>query len=116
MSESKSKSKVTREQLEQAAKLRDEGATWNEIREATGTKLGSGAFQRHWAREGIDALPSHAEEFKTARAERHGRADRPNADTDKPSQPSAQAPASEGASVKASRSRTAKEPAAERAR
>ena len=54
------KSSVTREQLEAAAKLRDHGATWNEIREATGIKLGSTAWFRYWEREGIDAPPAHS--------------------------------------------------------
>lgn len=51
---------------------------WNEIREATGTKLGSGAFQKHWEREGIDHLPSHADSFKRAKGEREGRARKPD--------------------------------------
>ena len=86
---------VTRDQLEAAAKLRAEGATWNEIRQATGTKLGSTAWFRYWEREGIDAPPAHSDEFKAARAERAGRADRP--------QPEGQAKPAEGASAKPSR-------------
>ena len=97
---------MTREQLEAAAKLRDHGATWNEIREATGIKLGSTAWFRYWEREGIDAPPAHSDEFKAARAERAGRADRP--------QPEPQAKPAEPASAKPSSSRAAKKPAAKR--
>lgn len=49
--------KVTREQLEQAAQLRGEGATWNAIRQATGAKLGSSGWFRAWEREGIEHAP-----------------------------------------------------------
>lgn len=53
-----SKSSVTPEQLEQAAKLRGEGATWNAIREATGARLGSSGWFRAWEREGIEHIPA----------------------------------------------------------
>jgi hypothetical protein len=49
---------VTKEQLTKAAKLRDEGATWNAIREATGTKLGSSQFFRAWEKENIAHRPA----------------------------------------------------------
>jgi hypothetical protein len=100
------RSSVTREQLEQAAALRAEGATWNQIREATGTKLGSGTFQAKWEREGIAALPSHSEEFKAARAARNR--------AEQPAQAEPQASAPEPASKPAARSRAAKKPAAKR--
>jgi hypothetical protein len=49
---------VTKEQLTKAAKLRDEGATWNAIREATGTKLGSSGWFRAWEKENIPHRPA----------------------------------------------------------
>jgi hypothetical protein len=51
--------KVTREQLVKAAKLRDEGATWNTIREATGTNLDSSQWFRHWEQEKITHRAAH---------------------------------------------------------
>jgi hypothetical protein len=57
MSSSKSTT-VTREQLEQAAQMRSQGATWNAIREATGSKLGSSGWFKHWQREGIEHAPA----------------------------------------------------------
>ena len=48
----------SRETLVKAATLRAEGATWNAIREATGTKLGSSSWFRAWEREGIDHIPA----------------------------------------------------------
>lgn len=52
------KSAVTKAQLTKAAKLRDEGATWNAIREATGTKLGSSAWFKAWETNGIAHRPA----------------------------------------------------------
>jgi hypothetical protein len=52
------KSTVTKAQLIKAAKLRGEGATWNTIRTATGTKLSSSAWFRAWEREGIEHVPA----------------------------------------------------------
>ena len=46
---------ITRAQLERAARLRAEGASWNEIRHETGTQLGVKQFMRAWEREGIRA-------------------------------------------------------------
>src|SRR3954471_10933881 len=53
-----SRSSVTREQLVQAAKLRAEGATWDQIREATGAKLGSSGWFRAWERENVEHTPA----------------------------------------------------------
>lgn len=52
------RSKVTRKQLEHAARLRAKGTTWSAIREATKTKLGSSQFFRGWEREGIEHVPA----------------------------------------------------------
>jgi hypothetical protein len=52
----KPKSSLSRDTLIKAAKLRSEGATWNAIREATGTKLGSTAFFKAWERENIEHI------------------------------------------------------------
>ena len=57
---------ITREQLEQAARLRGEGATWNAIREATGTKLGSSQFFRHWEQEKIPHRPAREQKVEAA--------------------------------------------------
>ena len=52
------KTKLTKKQLEQAAKLRSEGATWNAIRAKFGVKLGSSGWFRAWEREGIEHIPA----------------------------------------------------------
>ncbi|HTX31733.1 MAG TPA: hypothetical protein VMD09_10115 [Solirubrobacteraceae bacterium] len=52
--------------MEQAAKLRADGGTWNQIREATGTKLGSTQFFRAWEREGIAHAPAGSKPKPTA--------------------------------------------------
>lgn len=52
------KVELTRKQLEQAAKLRGEGATWNAIRETFGVKLGSSVWFRRWEAEGIEHVPA----------------------------------------------------------
>lgn len=57
---------VSRGQLEQAARLRAEGATWNQIRAKTGAQLGSNQFMRAWEREGI--RPSHRARHQRAGA------------------------------------------------
>lgn len=62
------KATVTKAQLTKAAKLRDEGATWNAIREATKTKLGSSAWFRAWEREGIAHRPAGEKKPKTPAA------------------------------------------------
>lgn len=59
-------STITKQQLESAAKLRAGGATWNAIREATKTKLGSSQFFRAWEREGIDHAPAGSKPDATA--------------------------------------------------
>jgi hypothetical protein len=48
----------SRETLIQAAKLRAEGATWDAIRTATGCRLGSSGWFKHWEREGIEHIPA----------------------------------------------------------
>ena len=50
------KPSVTKAQLTKAAKMRAEGATWNAIREATGSRLGSSGWFRAWEREGIEHI------------------------------------------------------------
>jgi hypothetical protein len=92
---SKPKSSVTREQLEQAAALRADGATWNAIREATGTRLGSTAWFRYWERDGIEHRPAGAPK-----------------PTPEPAQPEPQPEPAEAASAKPSRSRATKKPPA----
>lgn len=82
--------------LTKAAKLRAEGATWNAIREATGTKLGSSSWFRAWEREGIDHIPA-------------GERLKPKADKPVAEQPGA--PAAEGA---AKRKRTVRRSAAKK--
>lgn len=52
------KTALTKKQLEQAAKLRSKGATWNAIRAKFGVQLGSSAWFRAWEREGIDHIPA----------------------------------------------------------
>lgn len=48
----------SRETLIKAAKLRAEGATWDAIRAATGCRLGSSGWFKHWEREGIEHIPA----------------------------------------------------------
>lgn len=57
--------KLTKQQLTTAAKMRDEGATWNAIREATGTKYGSSAWFKMWTDAGIDHRPANTPKPKT---------------------------------------------------
>jgi hypothetical protein len=45
---------VTRAQLEHAARLQSQGASWNAIRTETGALLGANQFIRAWEREGIE--------------------------------------------------------------
>lgn len=54
----KSKPGPSRETLIKAAKLRDDGATWDAIRSATGCRLGSSGWFRAWEREGIEHIPA----------------------------------------------------------
>ena len=60
-----SRSTISKATLQKAATMRSKGATWNEIREATGTKLNSTLFFRHWEREGIDHRPARQAPAKT---------------------------------------------------
>lgn len=106
--------KITREQLEAAAKLRAQGATWNAIREATGTKLGSGTFQTYWAKEGIDALPSHSPEFKAARAARNKPAEPAQAEPQAKPSAGARKPAAASSKPAAKRVVRSKKPAAKK--
>lgn len=73
------KPSVDKATLTKAAKLRAEGATWDAIREVTGTKLGSSSWFRGWEREGIEHIPA-------------GQRVKPTAET-----PAAPAPAAEAA-------------------
>jgi hypothetical protein len=57
---------ITKQQLEKAATLRAEGATWTQIREATGTKLGSTQFFKKWESDGIDHAPAGSKPRATA--------------------------------------------------
>lgn len=50
---------ITKATLQKAATMRENGKTWNEIREATKTRLGSSQFFRHWEREGIKHRPAN---------------------------------------------------------
>lgn len=45
--------KLTKAQLEQAARLREGGTSWGDIREKFGTKLNSSGFRKAWDKEGI---------------------------------------------------------------
>ena len=49
---------LSRRDLIRAAKLRDSGATWNEIRAEFGVTTPSAQWQRMWEREGIPHMPS----------------------------------------------------------
>ena len=60
---------LTKAQLKKAAKLRAEGATWNAIREATGTRLGSSSWFRRWEEAGIDHIPAHGRRKSAAQTE-----------------------------------------------
>ena len=60
------KPSLTKTQLERAAKLRDDGATWDGIRKALGVKLGSSAWFRAWEREGIEHRPAAPKHAKSA--------------------------------------------------
>jgi hypothetical protein len=60
------RSTVSKATLVKAAAMRAKGSTWNEIREATGTKLNSTLFFRHWEREGIDHRPARVAPVKAA--------------------------------------------------
>lgn len=48
---------LTKDQLTKAAKLRDEGKSWNAIREALGVKWGSSKFFAAWTDAGIKHRP-----------------------------------------------------------
>lgn len=70
------KNEITKEQLVQAAKLRDEGATWNAIREATGTKLSSSAWFRAWEAEKINHRPAGTPKAASGDKERRAAANK----------------------------------------
>ena len=57
---------LTKAALKKAAKLRANGATWDEIREATDSRLGSSGFFRAWEREGIEHIPAGQRRTQTA--------------------------------------------------
>lgn len=67
--DAKPKASVTKAQLTKAAKMRDEGATWNAIREATKTKLGSSAWFKAWEANGIPHRPAGEAKPKAETAE-----------------------------------------------
>jgi surface antigen len=58
---------ITQEKLQKAAEMRDEGATWNEIRAFTNTKLGSAQFLKRWDAAGIKYRPSGEPKPNTAK-------------------------------------------------
>jgi hypothetical protein len=49
---------LTKAQLTKAAKMRDDGATWNAIREAFGVKLGSSRWFGLWEENAIAHRPA----------------------------------------------------------
>jgi hypothetical protein len=49
---------LTKAQLEKAAKLRAEAATWNAIREAFGVKYGSTRWFALWTKHGVEHIPA----------------------------------------------------------
>jgi hypothetical protein len=51
-------SALTKADLIEAAKMRDDGATWNQIRERFDVSTASGQFQKLWERHEIPHLPS----------------------------------------------------------
>jgi hypothetical protein len=53
-------------QLVKAAKMRDDGATWNQIREYIGHYVASGTFQKLWEQENIPHRASNPQPQRMA--------------------------------------------------
>jgi hypothetical protein len=104
---SESSGSLTRDQLERAAQLRSEGATWNAIRAEFGVKHGSSRWFALWRREGIDHIPPGGR----VKAQREPVAPAADAAAEPTGQGEPQGKGAKAKSGRSSRARGAKKPA-----